>query len=72
MARSNLAALQAVDVPALVIHGRHDRMVPVEGALQLVSQLPTADLLVLNKCGHWSPYERPRDFARAATAFLAT
>ncbi|MUL46085.1 alpha/beta fold hydrolase [Mycobacterium sp. CBMA293] len=70
--RSNLAALRAVDVPTLVIHGRHDRMVPMEGALQLLGHLPTSDLLVLNKCGHWPPYERPRDFVRAVTAFLTT
>ena len=72
MARSNLAALQAVVAPTLVIHGRHDRMVPMEGALQLLSHLPSADLMVLNKCGHWPPFERPWDFARAVRTFLST
>ncbi|WP_237162230.1 alpha/beta fold hydrolase [Mycolicibacterium fortuitum] len=72
VARSNLAALQAVVAPTLVIHGRHDRMVPLEGALQLLSHLPSADLVVLNKCGHWPPYERPRDFVRAVGAFLSS
>lgn len=72
VARSNLAALAAVVAPTLVIHGRHDRMVPLEGALQLLSHLPSADLVVLNKCGHWPPYERPRDFVRAVGAFLSS
>lgn len=71
VARSNLAALRSVVAPTLVVHGRHDRMVPLEGALQLLSHLPRADLLVLNNCGHWPPYERPDDFARAIRQFLA-
>lgn len=67
---SNLAALTALRVPTLVIHGRHDRMVPLEQALRLLSHLPSADLVVLNDCGHWPPVERPHDYARHALAFL--
>ncbi|MFN3006245.1 alpha/beta fold hydrolase [Mycolicibacterium wolinskyi] len=72
VARSNLAALGAVAVPALVVHGRHDRMVPLEGALQLISHLPSADLVVLNNCGHWPPYERPHSFAKVVDGFLTS
>lgn len=68
--RSNLAALQSITSPTLVVHGRHDRMVPLEGALMLLGHIPHSDLVVLNRCGHWPPYERPHDFASVARAFL--
>jgi len=69
--RSNLQALSTITVPTLVVHGRFDRMVPLEGALMLLGYLPTADLVVLNNCGHWPPFERPRDFVAAVRTFLA-
>ena len=70
--RSNLHALSGITVPSLIVHGRYDRMVPLEGALMLLGYLPRADLVVLNNCGHWPPFERPRDFLAAVRAFLAT
>lgn len=68
--RSNLQALSTITVPTLIVHGRFDRMVPLEGALMLLGHLPTADLVVLNNCGHWPPFERPREFMAAVRAFL--
>jgi pimeloyl-ACP methyl ester carboxylesterase len=62
--------LSAIAVPVLIIHGRFDRMVPLEGALRLLNYLPEADLVVLDKCGHWPPIERPEEFARYALGFL--
>ncbi|MFE9328466.1 alpha/beta fold hydrolase [Nocardia sp. NPDC052278] len=72
VARSNLQALSRITVPTLIVHGRLDRMVPLEGALMLLGHMPTADLVVLNNCGHWPPFERPREFVAAVRAFLAT
>jgi len=69
--RSNLTALQSITAPALIVHGRHDRMVPLEGALMLLGHIPQADLVVLNRCGHWPPFERPREFASVVRAFLS-
>ncbi|MBF6360192.1 alpha/beta fold hydrolase [Nocardia farcinica] len=68
--RSNLAALAAITVPTLIVHGRSDRMVPLEGALMLLGRLSDADLVVLNNCGHWPPFERPGAFVAAVRAFL--
>lgn len=70
VARSNIAALAEVAAPTLIVHGRSDRMVPLEGALMLLGRLPAADLVVLNNCGHWSPFERPSAFVAAVRAFL--
>jgi 2-hydroxy-6-oxonona-2,4-dienedioate hydrolase len=68
--RSNLADLRTLDVPTLVIHGRQDRMVPLEQALRLAGGLPSADLVVLERCGHWPAFERPDAFIRFALPFL--
>lgn len=68
--RSNLADLRTLDVPTLVIHGRQDRMVPLEQALRLAGGLPSADLVVLERCGHWPAFERPDAFTRFALSFL--
>lgn len=68
--RSNLVDLRSLDIPTLVIHGRHDRMVPLEQGLRLVSVLPSADLVVMEGCGHWPAYERPDAFTRYAMSFL--
>jgi 2-hydroxy-6-oxonona-2,4-dienedioate hydrolase len=65
-----LSVLSGIAVPTLIIHGRFDRMVPLEGALRLLNYLPEADLVVLDKCGHWPPVERPEEFARYALGFL--
>jgi pimeloyl-ACP methyl ester carboxylesterase len=67
---SNMAALTSISVPTLVIHGRFDRMVPCEQALQIMSYMPNADLVMLNECGHWPPMERPDAFAALVLDFL--
>jgi 2-hydroxy-6-oxonona-2,4-dienedioate hydrolase len=67
---SNVTSLASLTMPVFVIHGRFDRMVPVEQGLMIVSHVPQADIVVLNACGHWPPFERPDDFARHVQTFL--
>ena len=55
--------LERVQVPALVISGRHDPYVPLEWGERLAARM-RAELVVL-ECGHWWPYERPRETAEA-------
>jgi pimeloyl-ACP methyl ester carboxylesterase len=70
--KSHIAELRQIAVPVLVVHGRFDRMVPLEQALMLTSYMPQADLVVINRCGHWPPYERPAEYLRHLRAFLAS
>ncbi|MBM3940489.1 MAG: alpha/beta fold hydrolase [SAR202 cluster bacterium] len=67
---SNLGLLHQIDVPVRIVHGRFDRMVTVEQALMVMGYLPQADLVVLNRAGHWAPYERPADYVRHVLPFL--
>jgi len=55
--------LERVDVPAMVIWGRDDPYVPLEFGAALAERMK-GELVVLD-CGHWWPYERPAETARA-------
>jgi pimeloyl-ACP methyl ester carboxylesterase len=55
--------LERMTVPAMVIWGRTDPYVPLEWAERLAPRMH-ADLVVL-ECGHWWPYERPKETAEA-------
>lgn len=61
--------LERVEVPAMVIWGRTDPYVPLEWAERLADRM-SAELVVL-ECGHWWPYERPRETAEALTRLWA-
>ena len=53
---------QAVPTRTLLVHGREDKVVPVEVAWNMVRLLPDADLPVFARCGHWTQIERADDF----------
>ena len=38
-------------------------------ALQIMSYMPNADLVLLNECGHWPPMERPESFPAPQTTW---
>jgi len=42
----------------LIFHGRQDRVVPLDTSLYLIQHLKNAELMVLDKCGHWAQLER--------------
>ena len=56
------AELARIDVPTLVVHGRQDVIVPIEGSYYLAEHLPRADLYVMNRCGHWTQVEQAERF----------
>jgi pimeloyl-ACP methyl ester carboxylesterase len=55
--------LEQVRVPSMVVWGREDPYVPLNWAERLAERIG-AELVVLD-CGHWWPYERPREIAEA-------
>jgi len=62
--------LPRIAVPTLVVHGRHDRMVPVENGRILAERIPGARLEILDESGHLYPTEEPAVDA-AIAEFLA-
>ncbi|MGD9472560.1 MAG: alpha/beta fold hydrolase [Novosphingobium sp.] len=56
--------------PTLVLHGREDRVIPVEMGIRLGRVMPNADLHMFGKCGHWVQAERHDDFVALARRHL--
>jgi 2-hydroxymuconate-semialdehyde hydrolase len=47
----------------LIIHGREDRVIPIETSMKLISLIDRAQLHVFGHCGHWTQIEHTREFA---------
>ena len=62
--------VRAISTPTLLVHGREDKVVPVEVAWNMVRLLPDADLHVFARCGHWTQLERADAFNDLVAGFL--
>lgn len=56
----------------LLIHGREDRVVPVDTSLRLSSLIPGSELHVFSGCGHWSHRDKADRFNRIVSDFFNT
>lgn len=63
----NLAALT---MPTLVITGDKDEVVATADSVRLAGELPNAQLVVIENCGHLPNEEKPQEFLTAVAAFL--
>lgn len=66
--RDNLPAL---DVPTLVISGRHDILNPPAEGEQITSLLPSAQLEIFEHSGHLLSLEEPQHYVASIRSFLA-
>ncbi len=57
--REELAGIRA---EVLFIHGINDQICPPEWTLPYVHSIPSADAVLLNRCGHGPALEQPRKF----------
>lgn len=60
-----------VSVPTLVLHGDHDRLVPLAAARAAAASNPRLELQVLHDTGHAPQLEAPEAVLDAVLAFLA-
>lgn len=68
--RDLMQQLRDVKHDTLIIHGRQDRVVPMEGSMRLLTVLENSRLVVFNKCGHWAQFEKADEFNRLVADFL--
>ena len=59
-------------LPVDLIWGASDRLVPLDYAKKLQSQLPHCTLTVIERCGHAPQVERPRELTRILLQILAS
>lgn len=57
-------------LPALVVTGDDDRVVPTEQSIRLAGELPQAHLVVIENAGHVPHEERPEQFIQAVQTFV--
>jgi 3-oxoadipate enol-lactonase len=62
--------VERIDVPALVVHGDLDRVVPVANGRLLAARMPGAELAVLPGQAHVPMLEQPAPFAELVCDFL--
>jgi 2-hydroxy-6-oxonona-2,4-dienedioate hydrolase len=64
--------LAKVTTPALIIQGRDDRTVPMEGSIRLLGMLQNSRLVVFNHCGHWAQIEHADEFNKLLDLFISS
>jgi pimeloyl-ACP methyl ester carboxylesterase len=64
--------LGSFQMPVDLVWGASDRLVPLDYAKKLQSQLPHCTLTVIERCGHAPQFERPRELTRVLLQILAS
>jgi 2-hydroxy-6-oxonona-2,4-dienedioate hydrolase/4,5:9,10-diseco-3-hydroxy-5,9,17-trioxoandrosta-1(10),2-diene-4-oate hydrolase len=62
--------LSSLDHHFLLVWGRDDRTIPLDGAFTGLKQLRNAELHVFSQCGHWVQWEKAEAFNRLVIGFL--
>ncbi len=62
--------IQRIAAPTLLVHGREDRVIPVDVSYELFKLIPNAQLHVFGRCGHWTQIERRAEFNALVAAFF--
>lgn len=65
-----LGRLSRIQAPAMIVHGRHDRLIPVANADLMAERMPEARLEILEHSGHLYPTEQP-DIDEQISVFIA-
>ncbi len=63
-------SLAKIGHEVLIVHGREDRVVPVEASRHMFDMIPNAQLHVFGKCGHWTQIEHATRFQQLVDGFL--
>jgi 2-hydroxymuconate-semialdehyde hydrolase/2-hydroxy-6-oxo-octa-2,4-dienoate hydrolase len=63
--------VRAITTPTLLVHGREDKVVPMQVSVTMLGLLPNADLHVFSACGHWTQIERADEFSALVSDYLA-
>ncbi len=62
--------LEALNNDVLIVHGRDDRVVPVQISENLFKKIKNAQLHLFGNCGHWTQLEQTQRFNSLVLQFL--
>ncbi len=63
--------MKEIDVPTLIVHGAHDRTIPLANAYKAHELIANSELYVMDEARHWPQKEYPKEFARIVKEFLS-
>jgi 2-hydroxy-6-oxo-octa-2,4-dienoate hydrolase len=63
--------LRKISKETLIVHGRDDKVIPLENSYRLLQLIDRSQLHVFGRCGHWTQIERADDFVRLVDDFLS-
>ena len=66
----SISTLKTINVPTLVITGEEDTMTGLPEAELMAQNIPGAQLKVIAKAGHYSPWEQPEQVGKLLRQFL--
>ena len=75
LAEAAPAAVERIEAPVLLVTGDEDGVAPPQSVRAMAEKLHRAKstrVVVLPRCGHWTPIERPEECARELREFLAS
>jgi 4,5:9,10-diseco-3-hydroxy-5,9,17-trioxoandrosta-1(10),2-diene-4-oate hydrolase len=62
--------LDRITAPTLLLWGRDDRTITLDGAQMMLRTIPDVQMHVFGKCGHWVQLERQQEFEEQVLSFL--
>jgi pimeloyl-ACP methyl ester carboxylesterase len=75
LAEAQGAAVERIEAPVLLVTGDEDGVAPPQSVRAFAEKLhaaKSARVVVLPRCGHWTPIERPEECARELRDFLGS
>lgn len=63
-------SLSSIEVPTLVVASEHDFLTPPYEQKHLAENMPNAELITFDGCGHASMYEKPKLFTSTIIGFI--
>mgnify|MGYP003335586541 FL=1 len=70
LAQAQAAPIEQIRVPSLLVTGDEDQVSTPDGVRAMGRRMPRSQSIVLSRCGHWTPIEKPHDCARETRQFL--
>ena len=74
LAGAQAAAIETIQAPVLLVTGDEDGVAPPQAVRAMADRLHAAKrtkVVVLPRCGHWTPIERPEECQRELREFLS-
>jgi 3-oxoadipate enol-lactonase len=70
LAQAEKADHRLIDCPTLIVTGDEDAVGPASVARELADKIGNVKTVVLHRCGHWTPIEKPKECGKLLSEFV--